>query len=94
MAAIAAAMPAASEGSADHIDEQIVDGHRVVREIWATPAADAIPFLAAAQVFRIRRRVFELTRQCLSKEIAHSITSLSSRRANPSDLATFVLSIG
>lgn len=90
MAAIAAAIPTASEGSADHIDEKIVNGHRVIREIWVTPADDTITFPAAAQVFRIRRRVFELTGQCLSKEIVHGISSLPARRANPAVLATFV----
>lgn len=90
MVSIAARMPAAAEGSADHLDEVKVNGQRVVREIWVVPADDAIVFPAAAQVFRIRRRVFELTGQCLSKEIVHGVTSLRPGRANAADLATFV----
>jgi predicted transposase YbfD/YdcC len=72
------------------VNRALVDGHRVVREIWVTPANDTITFPGATQIFRIRRRVFERTGQCLSKEIVHGITSLTSRRANPADLATFV----
>jgi len=89
MRAIAARMPAATEGSADHIDDQIIAGQRVVREIWTAPA-EGIDFPAAAQVFRIRRRVFELTGQCLSKEIVHGVTSLPAHRATAADLASFV----
>lgn len=89
MNAIAGRMPAAKDGSADHEDTEIVNGLRVVREIWTT-TAEGIDFPGAAQVFRIRRRVFEPTGACISKEIVHGITSLTRDKATPEDLATLV----
>ena len=52
MEAIAARMPRAYTGSADHTDEEIAGGQRVVREIWVT-TADGIDFPGAAQVFQL-----------------------------------------
>jgi len=83
--AIAARMPQAASGSADYTDEQIVGGRRVVREIWVTNA-EGIDFPAAAQVFRIRRRTYDLAGQQLLKEIVHGITSMGPTRATPRQL--------
>lgn len=78
-------MPRAAAGSADHTDEQIAGGRRVVREIWVTNA-DGIDFPGAEQVFRIRRQTYNLTGQRLSKEVVHGIASLNPTRATPKQL--------
>jgi len=52
----------------------------VHRQIWATDA-DGIDFPAAAQVFRIRRDVFDPSGQRISKEIVYGITSLAEATA-------------
>lgn len=83
--AIAARMPRALAGSADHTDEEIVGGRRVVREIWVT-SADGIDFPGAAQVFRIRRQTYNLMGQRLSKEVVHGISNLNRIKANPGQL--------
>jgi predicted transposase YbfD/YdcC len=63
-----------------HLDIDHNRGRIVHRHIWATDAAD-IDFPGAAQVFRIRRDVFDLSGQRLSKEIVHGITSLAEATA-------------
>jgi predicted transposase YbfD/YdcC len=55
-------------------------GRIVHRQIWATDAI-GIDFPGAAQVFRIRRDVFDLSGQRVSKEIVHGITSLAEATA-------------
>lgn len=50
------------------------------RQIWAA-TADGIDFPGAGQVFRIRRDIFDLSGQRVSKEIVHGITSLAEATA-------------
>ena len=87
--AIAARMPRAVAGSAHHTQQQITGGRRIVREIWVT-TADGIDFPGARQVFRIRRCVYDLTGNRLSKDIVHGITSLNATRGNAAQLLTLV----
>lgn len=87
--AIAARMPRAVAGSAHHTQQQITGGRRIVREIWVT-TADGIDFPGARQVFRIRRCVYDLTGNRLSKDIVHGITSLDATRGNAAQLLTLV----
>ena len=87
--AIAARMPRATAASAHHTDQQITGGRRIVREIWVTTAED-IDFPGAQQVFRIRRCVYDLTGNRLSKDIVHGITSLDATRASAGQLLTLV----
>jgi hypothetical protein len=61
----------------------------VHRQIRAAPA-DGIDFPGAAQIFRIRRDVFDLAGQRLSKEVVHGITSLTVEQATARDLAGWV----
>jgi len=70
-----AAKLAATTTPEHHLDIEHSRGHVVHRQVWATDAA-GIDFPGAAQVFRIRRDVFDLSGQRISKEIAHGITSL------------------
>jgi predicted transposase YbfD/YdcC len=85
--AIAAKMPRAVAGSAHHVQEDVERGRRVVREIWLAPA-DGIDFPGAQQVFRIRRSVYDLSGNRISKDIVHAITSLPTHRATAADLLT------
>jgi predicted transposase YbfD/YdcC len=78
--AIAARMPRAVTGSAAHRQEEIKGGRRVVREIWVADA-HGIDFPGAGQVFRIRRSVYDLSGNRISKDIVHGITSLPAGRA-------------
>ena len=78
-------MPRPSTGSADYTHEQILGGRRIVREIWVRPGT-GITFPRLAQVFRIRRQVFDLSGQRLSKEYVHGVTSLDSDQATPAQL--------
>jgi predicted transposase YbfD/YdcC len=87
--AIAARMPSARAGSAHHTDEQVVGGRRIVREIWVT-GAGGIDFPHAAQVFRIRRSIHDLSGQRVSKEVVHGITSLDPTQATPKQLLGLV----
>jgi predicted transposase YbfD/YdcC len=87
--AIAARMPRAVAGSAHHTQQQITGGRRVVREIWVTDA-DGIDFPGAQQVFRIRRCVYDLAGNRLSKDIVHGITSLDTARGTAAQLHTLV----
>lgn len=63
-----------------HLDIDTSRGRSVHRQIWATDA-DGIDFPGAAQVFRIRRDVFDPFGQRISKEIVHGITSLTEATA-------------
>lgn len=63
-----------------HLDIDRSHGRIVHRQIWATDA-HGIDFPHAAQVFRIRRDVFDLSGQRISKEIVHGITSLAETTA-------------
>jgi predicted transposase YbfD/YdcC len=63
-----------------HQDIERSHGRTVHRQIWTTDA-EGIDFPAAAQVFRIRRDVFDPSGQRISKEIVHGITSLTEATA-------------
>jgi hypothetical protein len=80
-----ARMPRPVAGSADYTHEQTVGGRRIVREIWVRPGA-GINFPRLEQVFRIRRQVFDLSGQRLSKKYAHGVTSLDASQASPAQL--------
>jgi predicted transposase YbfD/YdcC len=83
--AIIAKMPRPHDGSAHHTHDQITGGRRIVRQIWVA-AAVGINFPHTRQVFRIRRQVFDLSGNRLSKEYVHGITSLTAEAANPKQL--------
>jgi predicted transposase YbfD/YdcC len=87
--AIAARMPKAVAGSACHTQQQIVGGRRVSARSGA-PTPKASPSPAPKQVFRIRRSVYDLAGQRLSKDIVHGITSLDADRATGAHLLTLV----
>lgn len=84
-----ARMPRPIEGSADYTHEQIIGGRRIVREIWVRPG-HGITFPRLEQVFRIRRQVFDLSDQRLSKEYVHGVTSLDANQASPQQLLGLV----
>lgn len=85
---VAATLSAASEpGHHLHIDRS--HGRVVHRQIWTTNA-DNINFSGAAQIFRIRRDVFDLAGHRVSKEIVHGITSLDTTQASAETLARWV----
>jgi hypothetical protein len=84
-----ARMPRPVAGSADYTHEEIVGGRRIVREIWVRPGT-GITFPHLKQVFRIRRQVFDLSGQRLSKEYAHGVTSLDAASASPQQLLGLV----
>lgn len=86
---IQARMPRPLEGSADHTHEQIVGGQRIVRELWVQPGT-GIKYPGIKQVFRIRRQVFDLSGQRLSKEYAYGVTSLTAAKASPAQLLKLV----
>ncbi len=71
---------AATNDPDHHLDIDHSRGRIVHRQIWATDAA-GIDFPGAAQVFRIRRDVFDPCGQRISKEIVHGITSLAEATA-------------
>jgi predicted transposase YbfD/YdcC len=64
-------------------------GRRVHRQIWTT-TAEGIDFPGAAQIFRIRRDVFNAVGERISKEIVHGITSLDAHRAAAEAVAAWV----
>lgn len=70
----------ATTDPAHHLDIDNSRGRTVHRQIWTTDA-DGIDFPGAAQVFRIRRDVFDPSGQRISKEIVHGITSLADASA-------------
>jgi hypothetical protein len=80
-------MPSACESLPRCRDTWI--GRIVHRQIWTTAAA-GIDFPDAAQVFRIRRDVFDHTGQRVSKEIVHGITSLNLHNATAAAIARWV----
>jgi predicted transposase YbfD/YdcC len=70
----------------DHVAIQEGHGRVVKRSLWVT-AADGIDFPHATQIARIRRDVYDLAGQRLSKEIVHAVTSLHPDRADPARIA-------
>jgi predicted transposase YbfD/YdcC len=86
---IQARMPRPTAGSADYTHEEIVGGRHIVREIWVRPGA-GIKFPGIKQVFRIRRQVYDLSGQRLSKEYVHGVTSLDADRASAEQLLGLV----
>jgi len=88
-AAELARMPRPTAGSADYTHEEIVCGRHIVREIWVRPGA-GIKFPGIKQVFRIRRQVYDLSGQRLSKEYVHGVTSLDADRASAEQLLGLV----
>jgi predicted transposase YbfD/YdcC len=86
---IQARMPRPTDASADHTHEEVVGGRRIVREIWVRPGT-GISFPGIKQVFRIRRQVYDLSGQRLSKEYVHGVTSLDADRASASQLQGLV----
>jgi predicted transposase YbfD/YdcC len=70
----------ATTDPAHHLDIDNSRGRTVHRQIWATDA-DGIDFPGAAQVFQIRRDVFDPYGQRISKEIVHGIASLADASA-------------
>lgn len=79
----------ASNDPAHHLDVDRSHGRVVHRQIWTTNAA-GIDFPGAAQIFRVRRDVFDHTGQRISKEIVHGITSLGLQEATAQALAAWV----
>jgi predicted transposase YbfD/YdcC len=71
---------AATNDADHHLDIDHSRGRTVHRQIWATDASGS-DFPGAAQVFRIRRDVFDPCGQRISKEIVHGITSLTDATA-------------
>jgi predicted transposase YbfD/YdcC len=63
-----------------YLDVEHRRGRIVHRQIWTTDAT-GIDFPGVAQVFRIRRDVFDLSGVRLSKEIVYGITSLAEAAA-------------
>ncbi|GLZ42759.1 ISAs1 family transposase [Actinokineospora sp. NBRC 105648] len=86
---IAAVLPAAAPGTEHHVTEDHGKGRIVRRGIWTAPA-EGIDFPGAAQVFRIRRDVFDHLGNRLTKEIVHGVTSLTAETATPEQLARLV----
>jgi predicted transposase YbfD/YdcC len=78
---------ASAADPAHHLDIDHSRGRTVHRQIRATDAV-GIDFPGAAQVFRIRRDVFDSAGQRISKEIVHGITSLAEATAEA--IATWV----
>jgi predicted transposase YbfD/YdcC len=85
---VAAKLFATADGPR-HREEDRSHGRIVHRQIQAAPA-DGIDFPGAAQIFRIRRDVFDLAGQRLSKEVVHGITSLTVEQATAQALAGWV----
>ena len=85
-AALFAKVQADCGPTADHIGTDTGHGRVVKRSIWVTNA-DGIDFPHAAQIARIRRDVYDLAGQHISKQIVHAITSLTADQANPDRLA-------
>ena len=63
------------------------------RAIWVAPAT-SIDFPNAKQVFRVRRDVFDLAGNRISKDVVHGVTSLDAKHATPEILAGQVKNIG
>jgi hypothetical protein len=85
---VAAKLFATADGPR-HREEDGSHGRIVHRQIQAAPA-DGIDFPGAAQIFRMRRDVFDLAGQRLSKEVVHGITSLTVEQATAQALAGWV----
>jgi len=88
-AAISAKVTAAGEGCGHHWGEDRSHGRTVRRQIWICPA-QGIDFPGAAQIFRIRRDVFNTSGDRVSKEIVHGVTSLEAGQACAKAIAAWV----
>jgi predicted transposase YbfD/YdcC len=89
LAQVQAVLPPAALGSQDYVDEERSHGRITRRAIWAT-VAEGVDFPYAAQVFRIRRDVFNLAGQRVHKQIAYGVTSLNTDRASARDIGGLV----
>ncbi|HKH52218.1 MAG TPA: ISAs1 family transposase [Mycobacterium sp.] len=94
LATVAAKLFAATDTATDteagnHLEIDRGHGRIVHRQIWTT-TADGIDFPGAAQIFRIRRDVFNAVGERISKEIVHGITSLDAHRAAAEAVAAWV----
>jgi predicted transposase YbfD/YdcC len=88
LANVTATLFAATEAG-HHLEVDRSHGRTVHRQIWTT-TAEGIDFPGAAQIFRIRRDVFNAVGERLSKEIVHGITSLDAHDAAAEAVATWV----
>jgi predicted transposase YbfD/YdcC len=79
----------ATPATADHLEIDTSHGRRVHRQIWSAPADD-IDFPGAAQIFRIRRDVFDALGRRIRKEVVHGITSLPTNTTTAEAIARFV----
>jgi predicted transposase YbfD/YdcC len=79
----------ADPAEADHVSTERGHGRVNRRAIWTKPATGG-GFPYAAQVFRVRRDVFDLDGVAVSKEITHGITSLSGSPAGAQEIAGWV----
>src|SRR5262249_3617077 len=85
---VAAKLSAATEPG-HHLEIDHSHGRVVHRQIWVTDAV-GIDFPRAAQVFRIRRDVFDHAGQRISTEIVHGLTRLNLQEAPAAALARWV----
>jgi predicted transposase YbfD/YdcC len=88
LATVTAKLFAATDAG-HHLEVDRSHGRIVHRQIWTT-TAEGIDFPGAAQIFRIRRDVFNAVGERLSKEIVHGITSLDARAATAEAVAAWV----
>jgi predicted transposase YbfD/YdcC len=88
LGSVAAKLFAATDAD-HHLEVDHSHGRRVHRQIWTT-SAEGIDFPGAAQIFRIRRDVFDAVGERISKEIVHGITSLDAREATAEAVAAWV----
>lgn len=65
-----------------HVELDHGKGRIVRRAVWVAPAT-GVEFPGAAQVVLIRRDTFDHQGNRLSKEIVHSVTSLTAQQATP-----------
>jgi predicted transposase YbfD/YdcC len=79
----------ADPAEAEHVSTERGHGRVNRRAIW-TKTATGGGFPYAAQVFRVRRDVFDLDGVAVSKQIAHGITSLSGSLADAQEIAGWV----
>jgi predicted transposase YbfD/YdcC len=76
LAQVHKALPAACPEAAEHVGQQRGHGRITRRSIWTAPAT-GVDFPGVAQVFRIRRDVFDLDGQRVGKQIVHGLSSLA-----------------
>jgi hypothetical protein len=75
-------------GEPDHLVEERGHGRINRWSTWTTPAGIDFPY--AEQIACVRRDVYDLDGQAISKEIALAVTSAPTDRAGPADLHTHV----